>query len=337
MPLIDLPLDGLHAYMGRNPRPDDFDAYWDKAMAEMRAVDAGLTLTPAEPFGAGPEDGPGAGSESEAAASIAACHDLMFTGVGGARVYAKHLAPVGPPPAGGRPAVLFFHGYGVQSSDWTQYFAYVLAGCVVVAMDCRGQGGRSEDVGGVSGPTRQGHIVRGLEDAPEKLLYRSIFLDTAQLAGLVMNMDGVDPTRVMAQGASQGGGLTLACAALEPRIAKIAPVYPFLCDYQRVWEMDLDEQAYGDLRDFFRQRDPRHERVGEWFRRLGYIDNQHLAPRIQATTLMATGLMDRICPPSTQFAAYNKITAPKELVVYPDYAHERLEGWADKAFGFLMR
>ena len=319
MPLIDLPLDQLHAYAGRNPRPDDFDAYWDAALAEMRAVDAQLTLSPAA-----------------FATPFAACQDLTFTGVGGARVYAKHLAPVGPPPAGGRPAVLFFHGYGVQSADWTHYFPYVLAGCVVVAMDCRGQGGRSEDAGGVRGTTRQGHIVRGLEDAPEKLLYRSIFLDTAQLAGLVLELDGVDPTRVMAQGESQGGGLTLACAALEPRVAKIAPVYPFLCDYQRVWEMDLAEHAYGELRDFFRHRDPRHERAEEWFRRLGYIDLQHLAPRIRAATLMATGLMDRICPPSTQFAAYNKITAPKDLAVYPDFGHERLEGWADQAFGFLM-
>jgi len=318
MPLIDLPLDELHAYAGRNPRPDDFDAYWDAALGEMRAVDAGLALDPAD-----------------FATPFARCHDLTFTGVGGARVYAKHLTPVGDAPAGGRPAVLFFHGYGHHAVDWTFYFPYVLAGCVVVAMDCRGQGGHSEDVGGVRGPTKSGHIIRGLEDGPEKLLFRSIFLDTAQLAGLVMTMDGVDPARVMAQGGSQGGGLTLACAALEPRVAKIAPVFPFLCDYRRVWEMDLAERAYAELREYFRHRDPRHERVDEWFRRLGYIDNQHLAPRIRAETLMATGLMDAVCPPSTQFAAYNRITAPKDLVVYPDYGHERLPGWDDRAFTFL--
>ena len=36
---------------------------------------------------------------------------------------------------------------------------------------------------------------------------------------------------------------------------------------------------------------------------------------------MFTGLMDNICPPSTQFAAYNKITAPKDVKIYPDFAH----------------
>jgi cephalosporin-C deacetylase len=57
-------------------------------------------------------------------------------------------------------------------------------------------------------------------------LFRQIFLDTAQLARIVMDMPEVDENRVGAMGGSQGGGLTLACAALEPRIKKAAPVYP---------------------------------------------------------------------------------------------------------------
>jgi cephalosporin-C deacetylase len=211
----------------------------------------------------------------------------------------------------------------------------VAAGFTVAAMDCRGQGGRSEDAGGVRGNTLSGHIIRGLEDAPEKLLYRAIFLDTVQLARVVMDFPGVDPNRVGATGWSQGGGLTLACAALEPRIRRAAPVYPFLSDYRRVWEIDQDVDAYDELRDWFRRFDPRHERREEVFTRLGYIDIQHLAPRIKAEVLLGCGLMDTICPPSTQFAAYNKITSPKSLAVYPDYAHEHLPDLNDKIFEFM--
>ena len=115
-----------------------------------------------------------------------------------------------------------------------------------------------------------------------------------------MGFDEVDPERVGARGASQGGALTLACAALEPRVRRAAPVYPFLSDYQRVWEMDLAKDAYAELREFFRRHDPTHERVDEWFKRLGYIDVQHLAPRIQGEVMMAIGLMDTICPPSSR-------------------------------------
>ena len=79
---------------------------------------------------------------------------------------------------------------------------------VVAALDARGQSGTSEDTGGVTGTTYHGGIIRGLDDGPENILMRHIFLDTAQLAGLVMTMPEVDETRVGAYGGSQGGGLT---------------------------------------------------------------------------------------------------------------------------------
>jgi cephalosporin-C deacetylase len=212
---------------------------------------------------------------------------------------------------------------------------YVAQGYTVAALDCRGQGGLSEDKGGVTGWTLRGHIIRGLDGPPENLLFRHIFLDTAQLAKIVMEMPDVDENRVGATGGSQGGGLTLACAALEPRIKRAAPVFPFLCDYLRVWEIDEDKDAYAELREYFRKFDPMHRRKNEVFTRLGYIDVQHLAPRIQAEVLMGVGLMDQICPPSTQFAAYNKIKSEKSLAIYPDFGHETLPGHDDIIFQFM--
>jgi cephalosporin-C deacetylase len=174
-----------------------------------------------------------------------------------------------------------------------------------------------------------------LDDVPEKLMFRQIFLDTAQLARIVMSMSQVDESRVGATGGSQGGGLTLACAALEPRIKLAAPIFPFLCDYQRVWELELARDAYAELEEYFRRFDPLHEREGEVFTRLGYVDVQHLAPRIEGRVQMAVGLMDKICAPSTQFAAYNKIKSSKSLRVYPDFGHENLPGNADAVYQFL--
>jgi cephalosporin-C deacetylase len=317
MPVVDLPLPELERYPGRNPRPLDFDAYWERALAELGEVKANVELVPA-------------GIE----APFAECFHLYFTGVRGARIHAKYVRPKSK---GSHPALLEFHGYSGHSGDFVPRLSWAAAGFSVAALDCRGQGGLSEDSAGVRGPTQQGHIVRGLADAPDQLLYRQIFLDTVQLAHIVMGFDEVDPDRVAAQGASQGGALTLACAALEPRIKRIAPVYPFLCDYQRVWEMDLAKDAYHELRIFFRNYDPTHERIEEWFRRLGYIDVQHLAPRIRADVMMAIGLMDTVCPPSTQFAVYNKIEGKKTRVLYPDFAHEHLPGWSDKVWAFLSK
>jgi len=321
MPLtFDLPIEQLKTYRGKNPCPYDFDSFWDKGLNEMRAVDPKIELI-----------------ASEFQASNVECFHLFFSGVGGARIHAKLLRPLNA--LSPHPAMLLFHGYTGDSGDWYDKLGYVTAGFTVAALDCRGQAGLSEDRGSVTGNTLHGHIIRGLDDAlrgsPEKMLFRQVFLDTAQLARIVMEMADVDENRVGATGGSQGGALTIACAALEPRIKRAAPVYPFLSDYIRVWEMDQAKDAYQELQEYFRHSDPMHKLEGKIFEKLGYIDIQFLAPRIRAEILWGIGLMDTICPPSTQFAVYNKIVSPKTMAVYPDFAHEPLPGFNDQAFQFM--
>lgn len=321
MPLtFDLPIEKLKSYQGKNPRPPNFDEFWEKGLAEMRALDRQVELTPAEFH-----------------ASNAQCFHLYFTGVGGARVHAKLLQPRDATQS--HPALLLFHGYTGDSGDWYDKLGYVAEGFTVAALDCRGQAGLSNDTSIVEGNTLHGHIIRGLDDAlhgsPDKLLFRQVFLDTAELAGIVMDMPDVDANRVGAMGASQGGALTVACAALEPRVKRAVPVYPFLSDYQRVWEMDQAKDAYLELQEYFRHSDPTHRCEEQVFETLGYIDIQFLAARLRAEVLWAIGLMDTVCPPSSQFAVFNKIVSPKAMVVYPDFGHEPLPGLNDKAFEFL--
>ncbi len=322
MPLtFDLPIEQLTAYQGKNPRPSDFDSFWDSSLAEMRSIDPKVELIAAE-----------------FQAPNVECFHLFFTGVDNARIHAKLLRP--GKAAAPHPAVLLFHGYTGDSGDWFDKLGYAAAGFTVAALDCRGQAGLSEDRGSVSGNTLHGHIIRGLNDAlqgsPDKLLFRQVFLDTAQLARIIMEMPDVDASRVGAMGGSQGGALTIACASLEPRIKRAAPLYPFLSDYIRVWEMDQAKDAYLELQEYFRHADPMHKLEDAIFEKLGYIDIQFLAQRVQAEVLWGIGLMDTICPPSTQFAVYNKIISPKKMIIYPDFGHEPIPGWNDQAFQFLM-
>ncbi len=317
MPLtFDLPLEDLYEYRGTNPRPEDFDEFWDASLKEVETIPTETDLEPAGPR-----------------VPFAECFDLFYTGVGGARIHAKLVRPVDAPSP--HPAVVMFHGYSGNAGDWFDKLPYAARGFTVAALDVRGQGGLSEDVGGAAGTTLRGHIIRGIDGPPEGLLFRQVFMDTVQLVRIVMAMPEVDPDRVGVTGASQGGGLTLACAALEPRVSKAAPVYPFLCDYKRLWEIDLDKDAYAELKDYFRRFDPTHRRAEQLWTKLGYIDVQHLAPRITADVLMGVGLRDTVCPPSSQFAAYNRIPGHKSLVLYPDFGHEGLPGHNDRVFEFL--
>src|SRR5436305_7777330 len=140
MPLVDMPLERLYEYEGRTPKPDDFEAYWARGLAQMAATDPAPTLI-----------------RHELSAKFADCFDLYFTGVGGARIHAKYMRP--SKSDGPHPAVLMFHGYSGSSGDWCDKLNYVAQGFAVAAMDCRGQGGQSEDSGGVRGNTLRGHII----------------------------------------------------------------------------------------------------------------------------------------------------------------------------------
>ncbi len=318
MPLLDMPLEQLRQYTGSSPCPADMEAYWARALRELEATDPAPTCVPAHFQVPGYQ-----------------CSHLYFNGVGGGRIHCKLVQPLRLREKA--PALLQFHGYGGDGGAWTDKLAWAAMGFVVCAMDVRGQGGLSQDHVVTDGPTQSGHIIRGLSDGdPAHLFYRQVFLDTAMAARVVMALENVDADNVSAMGGSQGGALAIACAALVPSLRRAAVCFPFLCDYQRVWEMDMAERAYGELKDYFRKFDPTHSREKEIFTRLGYIDLQNLAGRIRAQVQMHTGLMDNVCPPSTQFAMYNKIVSPKEVVVYPDYGHEELKGAADRMAQFLL-
>lgn len=318
MPGFDLPLQELERYRGAAVRPPDFDAYWDDSLAEMEALGAACDLLPAD------FQPPGA-----------RCFHLWFSGVGGARIHAKYLRPAAR--QGDVPAVLLFHGYHRDSGSWSSLLRYPGAGLCALAMDVRGQAGLSQDVGAVEGATVRGHVIRGATDPdPKKLLLRSVFLDAAQLARVAMALPGIDAGRVAAQGASQGGGIALACAALTPKLNRLAMLMPFLLDYPRLWALGDPEGTAWELHYHFRSADPRHIREHAFFERLGYVDGVNLAPRVLARTLLLTGLQDRQCPPSTQFAAYNAIRQAKRAWVYPESAHEVCPDMEDLAMAFLL-
>ncbi len=320
MPNVDLPLKELKKYRGKNERPRDFDAYWNKAVADLDAQNLDYKLERAKFQAEGVE-----------------CYHLFFTGVGGAKVHCKFVKPV-QTPAPCR-ALLMFHGYHCDSGDWMDKVTYAKFGFVVAAMDVRGQGGLSSDPLTVEGESLEGQIIKGLDDPnPEKLFYRNVFLDTAQLARIVMALPYVDETRVGATGFSQGGALTVACASLEPRLKLACPGYPFLTDYRRVWEdLDIGISAYCELKNYFRYRDPLHNRESDVFNRLGYIDLHNFADRITAKVVLFTALSDTVCPPSTQFAIYNNLKCEKELMVYPDFGHETLPKSGDIIFQLMMQ
>lgn len=312
---LDLSPTKLKTYRGSSPKPDDFDSFWDSQLAEMdsylRAVS--LELTPREECSWG---------NTEA-------FDVWFTSFDGARIYAKYMRPANS----GKSLPLLFkcHGYSGSSGSWQDLFNQALQGVHVLSVDCRGQGGYSLDEGNNTRATMFGQIVTGVDSSdPSNLLFVKIFKDLYLLITLAVQEFGVDSGRIMSCGGSQGGALSLMIAALYPSINKTVSVYPFLCDYKRVYDMGLHKMhAYQGLGNYLMRFYPSLEHRERFWERLGYIDIQFLMPRIQAEVIFLTGMMDEVCPPSTQFAAYNRIESEKQALIYPEYGHEGLPHWDD--------
>lgn len=313
MPTTDLPLDQLVTYRGATPRPPDFDDYWTRAISEVAELGLETTTEPAD-FGTDQVE----------------CFHLYFTGVGGARIHAQVMRPARlTRPC---PVMLVFHGYQSKVHDWYEELAFPLSGIAVVAMDVRGQSGLSQDNGQFDGSTITGHIIRGIRsNDPTRLFFRRVYQDTLQLARLVRCLDWVDDGAVSAVGFSQGGGLALACSGLcamagSPLATTVAG-YPFLVDFQGLYQAGYPSVAHDEFVFHFRRQDPLHQAADRFFELLGYIDTQFLAEKITNPARVIATLRDEEVPPRTQFAAYNRLgSTTKDLVIYHDHGHEDLPG-----------
>jgi cephalosporin-C deacetylase len=310
-------LSQFSAYKGSAQKPADFDQFWDAQISSVQQLGTDYTL------------------DKVAIPSKAAdFYHLYFTGVGNARIHAQLVRP--RDAAKGSPAILLFHGYHCDAGDFADKVSLAAEGFTVLALDARGQGGLSENNTSTKGGSLNGLIIRGIEEGKHNLCFKNVFSDCLQLARIAFSMEGIDENNVSVMGASQGGALAVACAALEPRISKALVQYPFLSDYRKAFTLNAAASAYAELVYHFRYRDPRHLHESEFFDTLEYIDIQNLAPRIKARVVWGIGLEDVVCPPQTQFAVFNKLISKKVMLPYPEYGHEALPGYSDATRSFLL-
>lgn len=317
MPLTVHDIDRLSDYRGRTPLPTDFDEFWTERMAEADAAPLSWEVTPCE------------------IPAYDSCDflDLWFAGIRGERVYAKYLRPRTDGPV---PLVLQFHGYPGASRSWFEQASFAGMGCALIAMDNPGQGGKSRDVGGFVGTTVSGHLIAGLDGEPRDLYYVRLYQDVRILCRVVRELEGIDLSRVYVNGASQGGGMGIACCALNPDLVSRATIlYPFLSDFRKVYELGLDEIAYDGIRYYSRWFDPDGEREDEWFGKLAYVETNHFAHLMRCPVMYGTGLLDTVVPLATQCATYNELSCEKERHLYPDFGHEEIQDFDDLIIDYL--
>ncbi|MFB7992549.1 acetylxylan esterase [Streptomyces sp. NPDC056002] len=303
--LFDMPLDRLRDYRPEPEEPADFDAFWTKTLdeaarhpldARFAAHDAGLATVDV--------------------------HDVTFNGWGGQPVKAWLLLPRGH--AEPLPAVVQYIGYNGGRGIPYSWLTWSSLGFAHLVMDNRGQGGGGKNTADTPDIAPEGHgssspgfLTRGVED-PHRHYYRRLITDAVRAVDAARAHPRVDASRVAVLGGSQGGGLALAVAGLRDDLSAAVADVPFLCHFRRASQI-TDNGPYAEIARWLSGHRFSVETAMET---LSYVDAVNFAARATCPAWFSVGLMDRICPSSTVFAAYHRYAGPAEIEVFPYNGHE---------------
>jgi len=127
----------------------------------------------------------------------------------------------------------------------------------------------------------------------------------------------IDTSRIGVWGFSQGGGLSLATAALDRRISAAVAGVPWLCNFPVAAE--VTSSPYVELHDYLTQHPEQRDQA---MATLAYFDQLNLAAEITCPTLIASAIIDEVHPLRTVLPVFEKIRSLKSIVVYPDLEHE---------------
>jgi len=304
MTIFDFPLDQLRTYLPAREEPADFDSFWKSTLDEARALPLNETFEKVD-YGLVAQD----------------TFDVTFSGFGGQPVKGWLILP--SQRSGKLPCVVEYIGYGGGRSFALDWLLWASAGYAHFVMDTRGQGstwsaGDTPDLYADGGNAHYpGSMTKGILD-PKHYYYRRVFTDAIRAMDAARSHSDVDASQIAVTGGSQGGGITIAAAGLVPDVVAAMPDVPFLCHYRRATEIE-DTYPYKEIAEFCHVH---RDKVDTVFNTLSYFDGVNFAARAKAKTLFSVALMDKICPPSTVYAAYNHWAGEKEIKVYPYNGHE---------------
>jgi cephalosporin-C deacetylase len=148
--------------------------------------------------------------------------------------------------------------------------------------------------------------------------FRGVILRILRALDYVKSRPEWDGKNLVVEGGSQGGGLALIAAGLDPDVTQCLAGMPALCDH------------LGYVRNQFsgwpqlvaldpKTRQPVNPACAQMS---GYYDAVNFAARVKAVTVVRIGLRDTTCPPTSVFAAFNSLsTTNKTLWIYPEAGH----------------
>ncbi len=150
-------------------------------------------------------------------------------------------------------------------------------------------------------------------DDKENAYYRRVYLGCVRAVDFIFGLDSFDGEHIGVTGGSQGGALSIITAGLDDRIDYLAAFFPALSDLTGF----LHERAGGWPQIFKDEFTNKPEKIET----SKYFDVVNFARFVKIPGWYSWGYNDNVCPPASMYAAYNLITAEKELHVFQETQH----------------
>ncbi len=284
--------------------PDDFQAYWAETLQKARQLplDPRMRLLP------------------ERCTATDNVYEVSFqTKPGGGRFYGILSIPK---KEGKYPALLRVPGAGVRPYAGDTYTApgrVITLEVGIHGIPVTLEQGVYDDL--ANGALSNYWTFR--RDDRDAIYYNRVIVGALRAVDFICSLPQFNGKALGVTGSSQGGALSVITAALDSRVTFLAAVHPALCDHEAYFE----QRACGWPHYFFYYGGA-DEKVRQVVR---YYDTANFARFIRVPGWYSWGYNDEVCPPTSMYAAYNQIEAPKELHPYLETGHywyqEQWDAW----------
>ncbi len=292
--------------------PSDFQSYWQGVAAEARKTPLDLRMK----------------LLTERSTSTDNVYEVNFnTKAGGHRYYGVLSVPKAE---GKYPALLRVPGAGIRSYSGDTYTAP--GRCIVLEVGIHGIPVTMEQsvYDALWGALSDYWTFRN--DNRDAMYYNRVIVGALRAVDVICSLPQYNGKALAVTGSSQGGALSIITAALDSRVTCLAAVHPALCDHEayfahRACGWPHYYKTYGEPTKAQRET-------------VRYYDTANFARLLKVPGWYSWGYNDEVCPPTSMYAAYNSITAPKELKLYLETGHywyqeqwDTWQAWIRKQLG----
>lgn len=292
--------------------PKDFDAFWKKALDAARNNDLNPTkrLLP------------------ERCTKDMNVYEVSYVNNNwNSRMFGILSVPVKP---GKYPALLRVPGAGVRPYSGDTYTAP--GKCIVLEIGVHGIPVTMEQnvYDDLHNGALDGYWNFNVAE-PDKNYYKRVVTGAVRGVDFIASLPEWDGKTIGVTGASQGGFLSLAVAALDKRITFLGVVHDAMCDYEAELHNvggGWPHTIYWDMKSGLDKNLVNLKVKGG-----RYYDGVNFARRVTQPGWYSFGYNDEVVPPTSSYSTYNIVTAPKTLSVYQMTGHywyqEQWDEWQD--------